>query len=219
MPDRNTKDQSLKKRIAVFIIACFLITAFTFLGGLAYLIGARWLRILLSTVTYLMIGCVALVAMKITGIKLEFDFKNPKQYLIGVGIALILSLFIAFIPALCGCSLVGQHKDFSWFGVVYSFLFYFLVVGPIEELVFRVFVQETLISLFQNGWIGVVLAALFFGLSHLINGSFIQVAFTFGIGLVFGVSKYKIRECKYPGLALGHGLYDFLNEIVRFFVA
>ena len=51
-----------------------------------------------------------------------------------------------------------------------------------------------------------------------INGSIMQVLFTFGIGLVFGTCRYLIKDCKYPGLALGHGLYDFLNEIVRIFV-
>lgn len=45
-----------------------------------------------------------------------------------------------------------------------------------------------------------------------------QVLFTFGIGLVFGFAKYKIKDCKYPGLAFGHGLYDFINTLVRMFV-
>lgn len=57
-----------------------------------------------------------------------------------------------------------------------------------------------------------------FGWWHLINGSLLQVAFTFGIGLVFGMCKYYIKNCKYLGLALGHGLYDFLNVVVRMFV-
>ena len=208
----------MKKRIIVLTVACFLISAITFSVGLLHGIGALWLRILLQTGAYLLIGAVALVAMKITGIKLDLDLKNMKQYAIGAGIALTLSLLIAFVPALLGCSLVGPHKDFSRFGLIYNLLFFFLIVGPVEELVFRVYLQETLIPLFKKPWIGVVLAAFLFGLWHLINGSPLQVLFTFGIGLVFGVSKYKFKDCKYPGLAFGHGLYDFLNEIVRLFV-
>ena len=65
---------------------------------------------------------------------------------------------------------------------------------------------------------GVLTASFLFGLWHVINGNIMQVLFTFGIGLVFGFAKYKIKDCKYPGLAFGHGLYYFINTLVRMFV-
>ena len=70
----------------------------------------------------------------------------------------------------------------------------------------------------SHKWIGVIAAAFMFGLWHLINGSIIQVLFTFGIGLVFGFSRYLINDMDYPGIALAHGLYDFMNTIVRMFI-
>ena len=212
-------DAAKRKRTTVLILSLLLIAGFTFLGGLCYSVERTWLKILLLVLVYYADAAVAMIAIKITGVKPEFDLKNVKQYGIGAAIAIILSLAIAVVPALCGFSLVGQHSDFSWFRIVYHFLFYFLVVGPVEELIFRVYVQDTLTSFFiTRKYLGVILAALLFGLSHLINGSFVQVLFTFGIGLVFGTCRYKIRDCKYPGLAVGHGLYDFLNEIVRIFI-
>lgn len=212
-------DAAKRKRTTVLILSLLLIAGFTFLGGLCYSVERTWLKILLLVLVYYADAAVAMIAIKITGIKPEFDLKNVKQYGIGAAIAIILSLAIAVVPALCGFSLAGQHSDFSWFRIVYHFLFYFLVVGPVEELIFRVYVQDTLTSFFiKRKYLGVILAALLFGLSHLINGSFVQVLFTFGIGLVFGTCRYKIRDCKYPGLAVGHGLYDFLNEIVRIFI-
>lgn len=212
-------DAAKRKRTTVLILSLLLIAGFTFLGGLCYSVERTWLKILLLVLVYYADAAVAMIAIKITGVKPEFDLKNVKQYGIGAAIAIILSLAIAVVPALCGFSLVGQHSDFSWFRIVYHFLFYFLVVGPVEELIFRVYVQDTLTSFFiKRKYLGVILAALLFGLSHLINGSFVQVLFTFGIGLVFGTCRYKIRDCKYPGLAVGHGLYDFLNEIVRIFI-
>ena len=42
--------------------------------------------------------------------------------------------------------------------------------------------------------------------------------FTFGIGMVFGFTRYIFRSVKLPGIALCHGLYDFLNHVVRMFV-
>ena len=64
----------------------------------------------------------------------------------------------------------------------------------------------------------IILASMLFGIWHLINGSFFQVLFTFMIGSVFGFAKYFIKQYKYLGLSFTHGLYDFLNVIVRMFV-
>ena len=70
----------------------------------------------------------------------------------------------------------------------------------------------------KHKWIGVIIASALFGIWHLINGSPLQVLFTFGIGLVFGFAKYFIKRFKYLGVSFAHGLYDFLNIIVTMFV-
>ena len=208
-----------KKKALVLILSIILITGITFLGGLSMSVEPIWLKSLLLVFINLCNGIVAVVAMKITDMKPELDIKNIKQYGIGIIIALALSLTIAFIPAICRFSLVGSHKDFSWFSIIYSFLNFFFIIGPVEELIFRVYIQDTLVSFFdKRKYIGVIIAALIFGLWHGINGSLIQMLFTFGIGLVFGTCKHLLKDCKYPGLAVGHGLYDFLNDIVRMFV-
>jgi len=167
----------------------------------------------------LLLGIIAFIAMKLSGMKPEISLKNKMQYLVGVVIALSLSIVIAVIPALCGFSLVGNHMDFSWFNLIYNFLFYLLIIGPVEELVFRVYIQDSFISCFKkHKWIGVFIASLLFGLWHIITGNLIQVLFTFLLGLVFGFAKYKIKNCTYLSVALGHGLYDFLNIIVCMFI-
>ena len=210
----------MKKKIIVLIISLFVISGLTFLGGMLRSLDQLWLRIMLLAIINLCNGAVALIAMKITDMKPDFDIKNIRQYGIGILIALCLSLAIAFIPALCGFSLVGQHSDFSWFSIIYNFLNCFLIIGPVEEMIFRVYIQDTMISFFKkNKYAGVVIAALIFGAWHLINGSLVQMMFTFGIGLVFGTCRYLIKDCKYCGLAVGHGLYDFLNVIVRIYIA
>ncbi len=210
----------MKKKITVLIISLIVISGLTFLGGMLRSLDQLWLRIMLLAIINLCNGAVALIAMKITDMKPDFDIKNIRQYGIGILIALCLSLVIAFIPALCGFSLVGQHSDFSWFSIIYNFLNYFLIIGPVEEMIFRVYIQDTMISFFKkNKYAGVVIAALIFGAWHLINGSLVQMMFTFGIGLVFGTCRYLIKDCKYCGLAVGHGLYDFLNVIVRIYIA
>ncbi len=210
---------STKKRIIVLIISLAVISGITALAPLVRLIEIMWLRLVMMCVLNLCNGAVALGAMKLTGMKIDFDFKNYKQYIIGVSIALILSLCIGFIPALFGGSLVGGHTDFVPWKFAYQMFFYLVIIGPVEELIFRVYVQDTLGYVFlANDWISVIVSSALFGLWHIINGSFIQVLFTFGIGLVFGFAKYFLKNCKYVGLALGHGLYDFLNYVITVFV-
>lgn len=207
------------KNIAILCGSAVGIAGITFLARLLGFIAAPGLRIAALVGLNLMNGVIALAAMKLTGMKPELKLWNPRGYLIGGAVALVLSLLIAVLPALCGGSLVGGHMEFSWLRLLYNLLFYLLVIGPVEELIFRVYLQDALTGLFAaHRWLGVVAAAFLFGLWHLINGSLLQVLFTFGIGLVFGFARYRIRSCGYAGVAFGHGLYDFLNVMVRMFV-
>ena len=209
----------MKKKIIILVVTTILIFVFTFLGGLNIYIDNLILKRLFVIFINLLNGATAFVAIKLTGVKIGVELKNFWQYLIGLGIALTLSLFIAFIPAWCGHSLVGVHTNYDIGTLIYAFFFFLLVIGPVEELVFRVYYQETFMSFFnKHKWIGVIIASALFGLWHLINGSPLQVLFTFGIGLVFGFAKYFIKRFKYLGVSFAHGLYDFLNIIVTMFV-
>ena len=208
-----------KKNVLIFVVAIAAITGVTFLSGLVGYINIMPIRIFALGALNLANGGIAVGAMLLSGMKINVDFREKKQYIIGVLIALSLSLVIAVIPALCGLSLIGGHSDFSWFSFLFDLFFYMLIIGPVEELIFRVYVQELIVDwLPRYKWLGVVIAAFLFGLWHIINGSIIQVLFTFGIGLVFGFAKYKIKDCGYVGVAVGHGLYNFLNTVVRMFI-
>lgn len=81
-------------------------------------------------------GLIAWIVLKLAGMKVSLDLKNKYQYWTGVMIALVLSVVLAIIPALCGFSLVGNHIDFSWFILIYDLFFYMLIIGPVEEFVF-----------------------------------------------------------------------------------
>ena len=207
----------MKKKLIILIAATLLIVFFTFMPQFIPLTGFP--SYFFKIGIYVLMGATAVVAMILTGIKIDFDVKNWKQYLIGLGLALVISFLAAFLPALLGHSIVGEHQDFNLTNLLLSLLFFVLFVGPVEELAFRVYYQETFCGFFKkHKWIGVIIAAALFGIWHIINGSLFQVLFTFGFGLIFGFAKYFIKNCKYLGLALGHGIYDFLNIVVCMFV-
>ena len=208
-----------KRNIVILSCSLALICAVTFSARFIKHIDITAFKIIAQVFIHLSNVLIALIAMKLTAIKIEIDLRNKHQYLIGIAIALGLSVVIAVIPALCGFSLIGNHEDFSWFVLIYDLLFYLLIIGPVEEFVFRVYLQDAFVSFFEkNKWLGVVIASFLFGLFHIINGSITQVLFTFGIGLVFGFAKYKIKNCGYAGVAFAHGLYDFLNTTVKMFI-
>ena len=196
-----------------------MICAVTFSARFVKYIDITAFQIIAAVFLNVLNGLIAWTAMKITGMTADVDFKNKRQYLVGAAIALSLSAVIAIIPVLCGFSLIGGHIVFSWFDIIYHFLFNLLIIGPVEEFIFRVYLQDAFVSFFEkHKWLGVVIAAFLFGLWHIINGNIIQALFTFGIGLVFGFAKHKIKGCGYVSVALGHGLYNFLNSLVRMFI-
>ena len=208
----------MKKKMIVLVFTILLITGVTGIASVFRPESKAGKGILLSVLNLINAG-IAYAAMKRTDMKLDLDVKNKKQYLVGFCIAYDLTIAIAILPALCGYSLVGGHREFSKLALLFYFFYYMLIVGPAEELIFRVYMQDTLVSMLKkHKWIGVVLASLLFGAWHLINGSLMQAAFTFGIGMIFGMCKYTIKSCKFIGLALAHGIYDFLIVVVTMFI-
>jgi len=208
-----------KKNIVILSLSLAMICAVTFSARFVKYIDITAFQIIAAVFLNVLNGLIAWTAMKITGMTADVDFKNKRQYLVGAAIALSLSAVIAIIPVLCGFSLIGGHIVFSWFDIIYHFLFNLLIIGPVEEFIFRVYLQDAFVSFFEkHKWLGVVIAAFLFGLWHIINGNIIQALFTFGIGLVFGFAKHKIKGCGYVSVALGHGLYNFLNSLVRMFI-
>ena len=75
--------------------------------------------------------------------------------------------------------MVGGHANFSITSIIFYLFYFILVIGPVEELIFRVYLQDTFTSFFKkNKYIGVIITAFIFGMWHFINGSFISVIFT-----------------------------------------
>ena len=142
--------EKTKRNIATLCISIVFMVAITFFARFVKIIDILWLRIAALVGLNLLNGVVALIAMKITRMKINIDFKNKHQIFIGAVIAITLSVFVAIIPALCGFSLVGEHTVFSWFTIIYDFLFYMLIIGPVEEFVFRVYLQDTFVSFFEK---------------------------------------------------------------------
>lgn len=213
------RNKEKRNQLFILLFFTFVLILLTFSFKLIFMINATGIRMTVNCFLYLLLGFVAFLFIKLSKLKSDYGFKNRKAYLIGILLAIGLELIIGVFPALMGFSLIGEHRDFALWYLIGRFFYYVLIVGPVEELIFRVYIQDTIIELLpRNKWLGVVLASMLFGFWHIINGNLIQVLFATLLGLAFGFTKYSIKNCKYVGVAVSHGLYDFLNVVTTILV-
>lgn len=211
-----------KASIIIFVISIALITGLTFMMWAINLVTVYALRVSLVLLLIVAYTTIAVVAMKLTGqVRLLLPTKRRLwlQILIGLGIAAALCLVIGIIPILCGISFVGSHTDMSATQLTIVAVEDLIFVGIGEEIVFRGYIQNQFgIWLKKCKWLSPLIAAVFFGLWHIINGSIIQVLFATAIGCVLGYSKYFMKDCSLLSVVVAHGFYDFSLTLLTCFM-
>ena len=211
-----------KSAVVIFLIALALIYGLTFsLWGIR-LIDTYAVRICLILLVIAAYAVIAVIAMKLTAQEsklLPAKHRLWLQILIGLAIAAVLCFVMGIVPILCGTSIIGSHSDPSAGYLAISAVQDILFVGVCEEIAFRGYVQNQFeIWLKKCKWLSPLIAAVLFGLWHIINGSLIQVLFTTVIGCVFGYCKYFIKDCSLLSVIIAHGLYDFSLVILTCFM-
>ena len=211
-----------KSAVIIFLIALTLIVGLTFSLWGIWLIGIYALRMCLTLFVIAAFAVVAAVAMKLTAqgsILLPIKHRLWLQILIGLGIAAVLCFVMGIVPILCGTSIIGSHTEPSAGFLAISAVQDILFVGVCEEVVFRGYVQNQFeIWLKKCKWLAPLIAAVLFGLWHIINGSLFQVLCTAVIGCVFGYCKYFIKDCSLLSVIIAHGLYDFSLVLLTCFM-
>ena len=211
-----------KYSVLIFIISLVLVVGLTFSMWAIRLANTDAARLCLNMLIIAAYTAVAIVAMILTGQReklLPTLNKLWLQILIGVGIAAILCFFICILPILCGTSLIGDHRDMTASQIILSAILNILFVGVGEEILFRGYIQNQFnIWLKKCKWLAPLLAAVLFGLWHIINGHILQVLFTTLIGCIFGYTKYFIKDCSLLSVSIAHGLYDFSIVLLTCFM-
>ena len=211
-----------KSSVVIFLIALALIIGLTFSLWGIWLIDIYAVRICLTLLVIATYAIVAVVAMKLTAQGSKLLPTNNRlwlQILIGVALAAALCLLFGIVPILCGTSIIGSHTEPSVGFLVISAVQDIFFVGVCEEIAFRGYVQNQFeIWLKKCKWLAPLIAAVLFGLWHIINGSLIQVLFTTIIGCVFGYCKYFIKDCTLLSVIIAHGLYDFSIVLLTCFM-
>ncbi|MDE7380295.1 MAG: CPBP family intramembrane metalloprotease [Clostridia bacterium] len=211
-----------KSAVIIFLIALTLIVGLTFSLWGIWLIDIYAVRLCLNLLVIAAFAVVAIVAMKLTAQEKQLLPSKHRlwlQILIGLVIAVVLCFVMGIVPILCGTSIIGSHTEPSAGFLAISAVQDILFTGLCEEIVFRGYVQNQFeIWLKKCKWLAPLIAAVLFGLWHIINGSLLQVLFTTLVGCVFGYLKYFIKDCSLLSVIIGHGLYDFSIVLLTCFM-
>ena len=108
-----------------------------------------------------------------------------------------------------------SYYDFSIGKIIQSLIQYILVTGVTEELIYRVAIMGQLEKIFEKKrFLAPVIANLLFAFSHLFQHGWDNVLLTIVVGGVFTVSAYKWKRCGFVMLAVMHGMFDFMTQII-----
>lgn len=139
------------------------------------------------------------------------------QFIIGIGIGLVLAIIMLCISKLVGDIGVGMPYFRNAGSFVYYTLRTFFVVGVTEEFIYRVGIQECLEDLLGRfRIIAPLFSAFLFGLSHIIAGTWTQVVITIILGTVLGYSKFFFKRCTYISVVVAHGTYNYALGMIPY---
>ena len=158
---------------------------------------------------------ILIVYFKFGLYKESVNFKNWKQYVIGI----ILAVPIWLLSLISYTDIFADFSDYARYDgdILWYFFYYFIFVALVEEFIYRVYMQgELTVLLGKAKWLAPLLASIVFGFAHIVQGSMEQVIFTFFMGLVLGYAKYFIKDCTFISVIIAHGLYDFWLAVSAF---
>ena len=206
----NLKHEKEIFRFVRFIILEFIFSWF-FLGISTYIWNMTWYWI----AVFLGPWCAAIPAiinLKVRKIQIrEIVGKHVMwQFFTGCGIAVIFGVVMSSVSLILGYGMLPQTNDIIWWKVVRTFFYYMCVVGPTEELIYRVTIMGCLREICEKyKWLAPFVANTLFALSHLLYRDWIVTGFAFLYGAVYTILAYRWKRCGWVLLSAMHGMYDF----------
>jgi len=140
--------------------------------------------------------------------------KIPMQIGIGVLLAFSMSLVLTALPIILGFKdMVGNTVYTQAWKFVYQFIYAIFGVALAEELIFRGYIFNKILKIKNSKWLAIIISSFLFGLFHIFSGNVIQVFMTAFLGLIFCISREKIKGCTLLSLIIAHGVYDAMIVI------
>ncbi len=213
---------NLKHEKEIFRLVWLLVFTFIFSMTLLGIADYIWNMTLWRIVIFLVPWAVAVPA--IINLKLRhITFREivGEHVLWQIGIGCIIGILLGAVWTLIDYQLSDGNPAMlyaeSGWRILYIFLRYMCVVGPAEELVYRVAIMGSLEELFEkHRWLAPLIANSLFALVHIFQTSWSNVLFAFVFGGVYTLFVYKWKRCGLAMVAAMHGMFDFSISIIPF---
>lgn len=138
-------------------------------------------------------------------------------------IAWIVGIVIALIPMILMILLNGGNLDtmfppkVSLTICIMQSIYYFVIVAPTEEIIFRGFILENFNKSYTKN-ISILLTSFLFALVHIYNGSIMNVVMAFIISVLYCKVKFISNNHSIYPCMVGHALNDSLNQWIPYLI-
>lgn len=206
--------KNIKSNLYIILILLFLGLISTLFNSLSY-IERRMLGIFISIIEVVVV--LALAKKQNMSLSDMGLIKPIKPTAWGVGIV------IALIPMFLMIVLNGGNLDtmfppkVSLTICIIQSIYYFVIVAPAEEIIFRGFILENFNKSYTKN-ISILLTSFLFALVHIYNGSIMNVVMAFIISILYCEVKFISNNRSIFPCMIGHALNDSLNQWIPYFI-
>lgn len=186
--------------------------------------------ILLNTCTYIerrifviTISIIEVVIVLVLAKKQNMSLKDMGLIKTVKPIAWIVGIVVALIPMFLMVVLNGNNLDTmfpqksSLATCTIQTIYYFVIVAPTEEIIFRGFILENFNKDYTKN-ISILLTSLLFALSHIYNGSIMNFVMAFIISVLYCKVKFISNNRSIYPCMVGHAINDSLNQWIPYIV-
>ncbi len=193
-----------------------------------YFMGKLYLskKIYLGTGINLLLALICILIVLLRKQKLSSlgitKYKLKSSIILGSFLGILFVVFNGIIPAL-----FSKAELISADMLLYNIFYFFIVIGFVEELIFRGFIQTRLYGIIKNDFLAIIIAGVMFSFMHipfqmsLVNMSFFQYFSENILQLIIYVVwhvlfnfLYKKYNSIFTGTIL-HGFVNFSSSLFR----
>lgn len=166
-------------------------------------------RIMLATGIYLGVPCNIFLALIPIGIVLLRKQKLSSLGLTGgkikqailfsVSVGLLYFVILGILPGILSGAEINKIS-----AILYHIFYYFVIIGFVEEIAFRGFIQTRIYGLIQNDAAAVLITAVLFALMH--------IPFQMAVHQMGFFSYLSIFVMNMPFLILWHIVFNFIHR-------
>lgn len=140
---------------------------------------------------------------------------KPIGWVIGIVIALIPMFLMVLLNS--GNLKVMFPQKVSLTICIIQTIYYFVIVAPTEEIIFRGFILENFNKSYTEN-ISILLTSILFALIHIFNGNIMNIVIAFIISVLYCKVKLLSYNRSLYSCMIGHALNDSLNQWLPYFI-